>query len=73
MNSKKQFYLLIAPAAIVLLVMFIIPVIFILFSSLKDGGIEKYKIFLSDTFYLGILWNTIRISLITTFVCLAVG
>jgi len=72
-NNKKRFYILIAPATVVLLVMFIIPILFILFTSLKDGGIENYKIFLSDTFYLGILWNTIRISLITTIVCLVFG
>jgi len=73
LNNKKQFYLLIAPAALVLLVMFVIPVIFILFSSFKDGGIANYQTFLLDPFYLGILWNTIKISLITTIVCLAVG
>ncbi|MCH3917954.1 MAG: ABC transporter permease [Spirochaetia bacterium] len=73
MNKKKEFFYLVFPIVLVLLVLFVVPMIFILVTSLKNGGIENYIKFFSDPFYLKILLNTIRISLITTLVCLLVG
>lgn len=72
-KAKKETFWLIFPITLVLVVCFILPMLYVLVSSFKEGGIKNYTMFLTDSFYLGILWNTIKISLITTFICLVLG
>jgi len=72
-KAKNETFWLIFPITLVLAVCFILPMIYVLISSFKEGGIHNYVMFLTDSFYLGILWNTIRISLITTLICLILG
>jgi putative spermidine/putrescine transport system permease protein len=72
-KEKKETFWLIFPITLVLAVCFILPMIYVLNSSFKEGGIKNYLMFLTDSFYLGILWNTIKISIITTLICLVLG
>lgn len=73
MQRKKGILLLAAPCAIVLLVLFIIPMVYVLVSTLREDGLKYFVKFLTDTFYLKILWDTILISVEATAICLLVG
>lgn len=72
-KERKETFWLIFPITLVLVVCFILPMIYVLISSFKEDGSSNYIKFLTDSFYLGILWNTIKISLITTLICLVFG
>lgn len=69
----KQTILLALPAALALLVFFIVPMGYILIQTLAEHGLEDFARFLSDSFYLDILWTTFRVSLISTAVSLLLG
>jgi len=84
MKRKKIAIFLILPGLIFLGLFFVIPMIQLLLISFNKfsatGGInydiftlQNYKRFLLDTYYLTILVRTLRVSLITTVVCLVLG
>ena len=75
--SKKELVLLVSPSLLILLVFFGFPLITVLNNSLltKEGSftLEHYLSFLSDAYYSGILYTTIKISLIVTVLTLVFG
>ena len=73
MDQKRQAFLLALPASLVLLIFFIIPMVYILAKTIVENGFADFVEFFTDPFYLDILWTTIRVSLISTFVSLVLG
>jgi putative spermidine/putrescine transport system permease protein len=84
MKKNKIPSFLLLPGLIFLAVFFVIPMVQLLIISFNKfsatGGIQSdvftaqnYQRFLFDTFYLAILARTLRISLVTTLVCLLLG
>lgn len=73
MDRKRQAFLLALPASLVLLIFFIIPMVYILAKTIVENGFADFVDFFTDPFYLDILWTTIRVSLISTFVSLVLG
>lgn len=73
MRKKTGILILAAPCCIVLLVLFILPMVYVLISTLREDGIRYFVKFLTDTFYLGILWDTVWVSILATAICLLVG
>lgn len=73
MQRKKGIILLAAPCCAVLLVLFILPMVYVLISTLREDGLTYFVKFLTDTFYLKILWDTVLISVLATAICLLVG
>lgn len=73
--------LLLAPGLFCLLVLFFLPVGLLVaesFVSVTEEGervlsLAHYLRFFSDEYYLGVMWRTFRLSLIITFVTLALG
>jgi putative spermidine/putrescine transport system permease protein len=47
--------------------------LWLLFKTLKQDGVSNFVKFLSDPFYVGILWNTVSVSLRVTALCLLLG
>lgn len=73
MSRKRQIILSALPAVIALILFFILPLLSILFISLKADGLKYYLKFFSDKFYLNILWTTVWISLAVTLITLLLG
>lgn len=76
MNDKSEDALLIAPALALLALAFLVPIGRMLMLSVQgDEGLTlaNFQRFLTDGFYLGVLWRTIRLSLVITLICAAVG
>lgn len=73
MSRKRRIVLSTLPAVLALVLFFVLPLLFILFSSLKTDGLKYYLKFFSDPFYLNILWTTVWISLLVTFLTLLLG
>lgn len=72
MRKHQAFYLAL-PTVLTLLVLFIAPMVYILVGTLRSDGLQYYQKFLTDSFYLNILWTTVKISLQTTLICLLLG
>ncbi len=72
MRKHQAFYLAL-PTVLTLLVLFIAPMVYILVGTLRSDGLQYYRKFLTDSFYLNILWTTVKISLQTTLICLLLG
>ncbi|WP_103108392.1 ABC transporter permease [Brevibacillus reuszeri] len=77
MNKRLSITLLTAPAMIVLLGVFILPMLLMLMLSFQDDNqaftLKNYALFIQDSFYLEILWRTIRVSLWTVLATLLLG
>lgn len=73
MNRKKEAFFLALPAVIALLVLFIAPMAYMLYETLREKGTTDFVLFFSDEFYRGILWTTIRVSLIVTLITFLLG
>jgi putative spermidine/putrescine transport system permease protein len=80
MSKKLSFLspaLLLLPSLVIILGVFLIPMLYILMQSFQDQheqfSFENYLIFVKDPYYLHILWRTVKISLLTVIVCLALG
>ncbi|WP_312280133.1 ABC transporter permease [Oscillibacter sp.] len=73
MTKRKRAFLLALPASLALLVFFIIPMIFILVKTLFTNGFSDFSNFFTDSFYLNILWTTVRVSLVSTLISLLLG
>lgn len=69
--------LLLAPALIVLLGVFLLPMLYILMLSFQDQkehfSFENYLLFVKDPYYVQILWRTVKLSLYTVIVCFLLG
>lgn len=73
MKQTKRALLLALPTCLALLVIFIIPMVYILVKTLIENGWADFIKFFTDTFYLKILWTTLRVSLVSTAVSLLLG
>ncbi|MBY0054863.1 ABC transporter permease [Brevibacillus agri] len=77
MNKRLSITLLTAPAMIVLLGVFILPMLLMLLLSFQDENqaftLQNYALFVQDSFYVEILWRTIRVSLWTVLATLLLG
>jgi putative spermidine/putrescine transport system permease protein len=73
---KKPAYWLVLPGALFLTVFMVIPIALIILSTFRtDEGISLggYISFFTDSYTLGILWTTLKLSLITTVLCILLG
>ncbi|MED1800556.1 ABC transporter permease [Brevibacillus porteri] len=77
MSKRLSVTLLTAPAMILLLGVFILPMLMMLLLSFQDENqafsFHNYSLFVQDPYYLEILWRTIRVSLWTVLACLLLG
>ena len=73
MERRRQAALLALPAALALLVFFLIPMGYIFFRTVGNDGVADFAAFFRDPFYLDILWTTLRVSLISTGLSLVLG
>ncbi|TVY07972.1 ABC transporter permease [Paenibacillus cremeus] len=69
--------LLLGPALVVLLGIFLLPMLYILLLSFQDKhehfSFENYLLFVNDPYYAQILWRTVKLSLYTVIVCFLLG
>jgi putative spermidine/putrescine transport system permease protein len=72
MKPKPPFFLAL-PAVLALSILFNLPMLWIFFKAFSQDGFKFYIKFMTDPFYLGILWNTVKVSLQVTFVSLLLG
>ncbi len=73
MGRKRDAVLLALPAGIALAVCFLAPMVWILVRTLAEDGLTDFVGFMTDPFYLDILWTTVRVSLVTTALALLIG
>src|SRR5215471_5137102 len=68
-------WLLIAPATAFLIVLFVVPIGFVLIRSVTDPALSlaHYRRILTVPLYTGVMLNTFKTSLIVTVACLALG
>ncbi|WP_225743023.1 ABC transporter permease [Marinilactibacillus sp. Marseille-P9653] len=73
--SKKTSYLILAPGLVLLLFFLILPLITIIWPTFYEGGItfDAYLLFFQDSYNVNILYRTIKISLMVTFVSIIFG
>ncbi len=82
-KKRRDILLLLLPTLVIFIFFFLIPLLFLFINSFKtfdpilgigeSWTLEHYKKFLSDTFYLNVLWRTIKIGLITTFISILIS
>lgn len=73
MKQKPQAFWLAFPTILALAVLFVAPMLWILVYTLQSDGLSNFVKFLTDSFYLDILWNTLKVSLQVTFISLLLG
>ena len=76
MTDRQEAALLLAPGLLLLALAFFIPILQMLaFSVQGEEGLTtaQFTRFLTDGFYLGVLWRTVRLSLIITALCVLIG
>ena len=72
-KSSRQALMLALPSSVALLLFFILPLVYIFIKTISANGIDDFREFFTDPFYLNILWTTVRVSLISTAVSLLLG
>ncbi len=76
MNDRTESLLLVLPGLLLLGVAFLVPIVQMLMLSVAgETGftLDYFARFLGDPFYLGVLWRTVRLSLIITAICAVIG
>ena len=76
MSDRTENLLLILPGLLLLALAFFLPIFQMLALSVAgpDGPtLDHFARFLGDPYYLGILWRTVRLSLIITAICAVIG
>lgn len=73
--KKKRYLLWVIPCVLIITCFLVIPLIIIISSSFYDNGftLKNYLNFLTDPFYLSIVWRTLKLSIITTIICIILG
>lgn len=73
--SKKASYLILAPGLVLLLFFLILPLVSVIWPTFYDGGMtfNAYLEFFQDMYNVGILYRTIKISLIVTLISILFG
>jgi putative spermidine/putrescine transport system permease protein len=74
-REQMTAWLLVAPAALAIVLLFLIPIGYVLLLSVSDPTIslEHYRRIFSVPLYSGVMLNTFRASLIVTVACLLLG
>lgn len=73
---KKYYYMLFVPCIVLVAYFLIIPLIEIIiptFNSNTGGMFELYTSFFKDEYMMGIFYRTIRISLLSSVICMIIG
>ncbi|ALC89217.1 spermidine/putrescine ABC transporter permease [Bacillus sp. FJAT-18017] len=75
MTHRRYPYIILAPGLILLILFLVLPLISIIFPTFFDGGFTfaNYTSFFMDDYNMGIFWRTIKISLVVTLICVALG
>src|SRR6202022_3558301 len=66
----------VAPAVLILVTLFVLPLVLLLAGSVltgAGGSFGEYAKLLGPPFYLGVIWNSLRLALLTTLIALAIG
>ncbi|GMX64230.1 ABC transporter permease [Paenibacillus elgii] len=76
-SAVRNAVLLLLPSLAVVAGVFLLPMLYIFLLSLegKQGQftLENYTIFFKDTYYLQILWRTVKLGLLSVLACLVLG
>ena len=75
MKLKRNTMLLLMPGTVMLILFLFLPLISILFPTFFNEAftLKSYIEFFKDSYNLGILWRTFKISIIVTIICVIVG
>lgn len=75
MSSKNIPYVIIAPGLILLIVFLVLPLLSIIWPTFYEGAftLDSYRSFFADSYNRGILWRTIRLSLLVTLFSILLG
>jgi putative spermidine/putrescine transport system permease protein len=75
--GRRPVLLVLAPALVLYFFVLLLPQLDILATSLAAGtggmGFASYERFFSDPYFLSILWRTVRLSLVSTLLTIAIG
>ncbi|KMK90377.1 ABC transporter permease [Rossellomorea marisflavi] len=74
--KTRYMYLLMLPGILFLTVFMIIPIVLTIGTTFTDGSgitLDGYLTFLKDRYFLDILFTTLRVSLLTTLICIILG
>ena len=73
--SKKMYTLFVLPACIILAVVLFIPLLSLILPTFVQGNgfMSKYIELFTDTFFLSVLWRTVKIGAIVTLISIVVG
>jgi putative spermidine/putrescine transport system permease protein len=69
----KPSFMLALPTVLTLSILFNLPMLWIFFRAFSQDGFQFYIKFMTDPFYLGIMLNTVKVSLQVTFISLLLG
>jgi putative spermidine/putrescine transport system permease protein len=73
--KKSSVYLLVVPGLVILFVFMMLPLLKIILPTFFSGGypLSSYVEFFKDEYYMKILMRTVKISLVTTLICMIAG
>lgn len=74
--KRKGHYLLFIPCIVLVAYFMIVPLLDIIiptFANTKDGMFSAYREFFTDSYMMSIFWRTIKISLISSLICMVIG
>lgn len=74
--NRMRSILLIAPAVVFLVLFFVLPLVQNAVMSVRQGDaydVSSYVKLFTDPYYLGVIWTTLRVSVIVTLVCALIG
>ncbi|WP_144555066.1 ABC transporter permease [Bacillus sp. X1(2014)] len=82
-KKKLDYLLLLLPTLGIFIFFFLLPLFFLFITSFKtfdaasgighDWTLQNYLKFISDKFYLGVVWRTVKIALITTLAAIVIS
>lgn len=82
-REKIDIWLLLSPTLLIFIFFFLVPLVFLFVTSFKtfdaNSGIgnewtfQNYIKFLTDSFYLSVLWRTVKIALLTTLITIIIS
>ncbi|MBZ8133745.1 ABC transporter permease [Afifella sp. IM 167] len=76
MSDRTENLVLVLPGLLLLALAFLVPIGQMLVLSVEgENGftLAHFSRFLTDSYYLGVLWRTIRLSIVITAICAAIG
>jgi putative spermidine/putrescine transport system permease protein len=74
--KKRYLYLLLLPGVLFLTIFLVIPILSMIGTTFHDEGtfsLQGYIDFFKDKYFIDILLTTLRVSLLTTFICILIG